>query len=321
MHYSKTVYRPAFERDAALLQVTAGCSYNRCAFCSMYQNTPFRVSPMEEIVEDLRELRAERDHIERVFLVNGDPMVLRTERLLQIAEEIHKILPECQSIGCFCAIPNFYDKTVEDLKALKEAGFSDLNIGVESGLDSVLDLLGKGYHAKDAYAQLTKLNQAGLPFSLNLILGAQGNGQFHELATANANLLNTVQPSLFFTTTLYAFPGTRLYDILYGGALFRGSLFTENTMALLITEEHDLLSQLELTDTRFFGRHPSNPIPLDGHLPEDREFLLSTLEKSLRVFPRELLCAPPSRGAEGGVLYPEFFTTRPLHPEPGTGSV
>lgn len=307
MHYTKPVYRPAYEMDVPLLQVTDGCSYNRCSFCSMYQEVPFRVSPDKEILEDLQELRGKHDHLERIFLVNGDPMALSVKRLSKIADWIHEYFPECTSIGCFAAIPNFKNKSIEDLKQLRSLGYDQLDIGVEAALDSVLAMLGKGYDVREAYQQLDKLNKADIRFSVNFILGAQGNGRFHELATADALLLNTFQPDLFFTTTLYAFPGTPLYKILYEGAPFQGKTFHENSIALLITEEQDLLSQLELLDTKFFGSHPSNPIPMDGHFPEDKDKLIALLGRALRFFPQWFLSAPPTRGAEGGVLYPESF--------------
>lgn len=307
MHYTKPVYRPAYETEAPLLQVTDGCSYNKCAFCSMYQEVPFRVSPDDEILEDLQELREANNHVERIFLVNGDPMALSIKRLIKIAEWIHKFFPECESIGCFASILNFKNKSAEDLKKLQILGYDKIDIGVESAFDPALAMLGKGYNAAEVYKQLDKLKQAGIRFSVNLILGCQGNGRFHEVAAANAKLLNTFQPDLFFTTTLYAFPNTPLYGILYKEVPFQGKVFHENAMAQLISEEGDMLSQLELTDTTFFGSHPSNPIPMDGHFPEDQDRLLSMLEKALRFFPWELLSVPPTRGAEGGVLYPENF--------------
>ena len=115
MHYTKPVFRPAFEGDVPLLQVTDGCSYNRCSFCSMYRTVPFRVSPDEEVEEDLRELRGKYSHMPRLFLVNGDPFCLSTERLAKLGERIRFYFPECETISCFAHIPNFYNKTVEVL--------------------------------------------------------------------------------------------------------------------------------------------------------------------------------------------------------------
>ncbi|MBP5272569.1 MAG: radical SAM protein, partial [Clostridia bacterium] len=112
MHYTQPVFRPAYEENTPLLQVTDGCSYNRCSFCSMYRHVPFRVSPMEEVEADLQELRGSISQMPRLFLVNGDPFTLSTRRLADIAERVRHYFPECETISCFAHIPNFYQKTV-----------------------------------------------------------------------------------------------------------------------------------------------------------------------------------------------------------------
>ncbi len=298
MHYTETVYRPAFEGDVPLLQVTTGCSYNKCSFCSMYRDTPFRASPMEEVEEDLQELRETYDYMPRLFLVNGDPFALSTDRLARIGERICDRFPEIETISCFAHIPNVYNKSVEDLKLLRSLHFNQPNFGVESGLDTALHMFHKGYNVQDVYEQLGKLNEAGMQFSMNLILGSQGYGRYQELAAANAKLLNTLQPYLFFTTTLYSMPGCALYETMTLGE------FEENCLSQLIAEEIELLSQLELKDTIFWGLHPSNPIPFDGHFPEDKDTVIQVLQTMLRILPPAMLSRPPQRGAEGGILYP-----------------
>ena len=299
MHYTPPVFRPAFEEDSLLLQVTDGCSYNKCSFCSMYRTVPFRVSPMEEVEADLIEARQEHESLPRIFLVNADPFVLSTDRLAAIAERIRHYFPECETISCFAHLPNFFSKSVEDLRFLRSLGINQVNVGVESAMDSVLAMFNKGYTSADVYEQLGKLKEADMQFSVNLIMGAQGNGEYLELAKANAELLNTLQPYLFFTTTLYSLPGTKLYDLMHSGG------FRENTYGQLIAEQIEMLSRLHLADTFYYGLHPSNPVPIDGALPADQGKLIFMLRKLLTIFPDKLLTAPPERGWEGGVLLPD----------------
>lgn len=299
MHYTPPVFRPAFEENSLLLQVTDGCSYNKCSFCSMYRTVPFRVSPMEEIEEDLQEARIRYRQVPRIFLVNADPFVLSVGRLAEIAKRIEYYFPECETISCFAHLPNFYTKTVEDLRYLRSLGYNQINIGVESAVDSVLDMFQKGYTSKDVYEQLGKLKEAGMEFSINLILGALGGGNYEELAAANAKLLNTVQPYLFFTTTLYSLPGSRLHEMMTEGG------FQQNTYRELVLEEISMLSQLELKHTYFYGLHPSNPVPFDGSLPEQQGQIIGVLKQMLRVLPSAILDVPPERGMEGGVLLPD----------------
>ena len=303
MHYTQPVFRPAFEENTPLLQVTDGCSYNRCSFCSMYRHVPFRVSPMEEVEADLQELRGSISQMPRLFLVNGDPFTLSTRRLADIAERVRHYFPECETISCFAHIPNFYQKTVEELAYLRSLGFNQVNIGVESAVDSVLDMFHKGYHVEDVYEQLGKLKEAGMQFSMNLILGSLGNGNYLELAKANADLLNATQPFLFFTTSLYSLPGSELYDYMHGGG------FEENTYGQLIAEEIEMLSRLDLAHTYYYGLHPSNPVPFDGMLPEEQGKIIGILKRMLGVFPEALLNKPPERGWEGGVLIPDDWST------------
>ena len=299
MHYTPPVFRPAYEGDTPLLQVTDGCSYNKCSFCSMYRTVPFRVSPMEEIEEDLLELRTKYASLPRIFLVNADPFCLSVDRLADIAARVRFYFPECETISCFAHLPNFFHKSVDDLKRLRALGINQVNIGVESAMDPVLDMFEKGYTSADVYEQLGKLNEAGMQFSINLIMGALGGGEYEELAKANADLLNATQPFLFFTTSLYSYPGSGLYDRMHGGD------FHENTYRQLVLEQIDMLSQLKLTNTYFYGLHPSNPFPLDGPFPQDQGKIIGMLKQLLLIFPSAVLDKPPVRGAEGGVLLPD----------------
>ena len=143
MHYDGMTFRPPYEAGSLLLQVTRGCSHNACTFCSMYREVSFAISPLEEIVDDLAEAAWEFPGVSRVFLVNGDAFCLPADALLNIAEMIHEALPNVRSIGCYARIPNVSSKTDGELAALAAAGYDNINIGVESGLDDVLAFMNK----------------------------------------------------------------------------------------------------------------------------------------------------------------------------------
>ena len=171
MHYSGTVWRPPFEFRSLLLQVTTGCSHNGCSFCSMYRNTPFRVSPMEEVRADLSEAARRFPETERIFLLSGDAFVLPAEKLLEIAEAAHQALPRLKTISCYASVQNVKNKTVPELKALRAAGINEPNFGIETGLPDLLKAMNKGFTLEEAREQLGKLREAGMDFSANLILG------------------------------------------------------------------------------------------------------------------------------------------------------
>ena len=131
MHYTGTIYRPPFEARSLLLQVTTGCSHNKCSFCTMYRDEPFRVEPLEQIEEDLAEARQYVPNVTRVFLENGDPFALSADRLEQIAVMIHAYLPRVETIAMYASIKNVIGKSDEELRRLRNLGVNELNIGVE----------------------------------------------------------------------------------------------------------------------------------------------------------------------------------------------
>ncbi len=295
MHYTGPVYRPPFEANSLLLQVTVGCSHNKCAFCTMYRETPFAVCPMEQVEADIEESARRYGNATRVFLENGDAFVLSADRLEQIAEAIHAKLPKVQTITMYASILNVRTKTDEELRRLRALGINELNIGVESGLDEALTRMNKCYTAREAKDELLRLRSAGFDFCLNIIFGAAGAEKRRENAEATAALLNAAKPFLIFTGTVHADPGCPLYEDMRSGA------FTEPTFGEYLEEEALLLERLELEDTCFFGVHPSNVLPMRGVLPRDRGAMLDAIQK-MRAQMGPRLNERPVRTGEGGIL-------------------
>ena len=158
MKYTGLTYRPPFEARSLLLQVTAGCSHNQCAFCTMYRDVPFDMENMDQIEKDLQEAREYVPNITRVFLENGDPFCLSADRLSAIAVRIHEYLTKVDTIAMYASIKNIRGKSDEELKQLRALGINELNIGVESGLDEALSQMNKGYTAEQALYELKRLN-------------------------------------------------------------------------------------------------------------------------------------------------------------------
>ena len=150
MHYTGQVYRPPLEAYTPLLEVTYGCSHNACAFCTMYHQTIFGISPLSDIESDILEIKENfSGNFDRIYLLNGDPFVLPTERLLEIADLIHKHLPNVKTITSYASFYNLKDKSVEDMIALRKAGYNELYFGVETGDPEVLDWINKGADLDD----------------------------------------------------------------------------------------------------------------------------------------------------------------------------
>lgn len=295
MHYTGPVYRPPFEANSLLLQVTVGCSHNKCAFCTMYRETPFAVCPAEEVAADIEEAARRRPDATRVFLENGDAFVLSADRLEQIAELIHEKLPKVETITMYASILNVRTKTDAELRRLRALGVNELNIGVESGLDAALTMMNKCYTAEEARDELLRLRAAGFDFCLNIIFGAAGKALRRENAEATAALLNAAKPFLIFTGTVHADPGCPLYEDMRSGT------FTEPTFGECLEEEELLLERLTLEDTYFFGVHPSNVLPMRGVLPRDKAAMLAAIEE-MRAHLGKRLDERPIRTGEGGIL-------------------
>lgn len=289
------MYRPPFESSSLLLEVTTGCSHNRCAFCTMYRGVRFRAVPMDAIESDLAEARRFRPNTERVFLENGDPFALHADKLEKIAWKIHEYLPKVKTIAMYASIQNIQGKSDEELKRLRSLGLNDLNIGVESGLDEALAMMNKGYTGAQALHALCRLKNAGFDFGANVIFGCAGAAKWRENAEATAALLNETRPTLIFTGTIHADKGCPLYDDLQSGA------FEECTVGEYLDEEECFLSRLCLDNCLFFGLHPSNVAQMYGYLNRDRKKLLAELTRHRKRL-ADRLYQKPRRGSKGAII-------------------
>ena len=289
------MYRPPFEADSLLLEVTRGCSHNRCSFCTMYRDVPFAVIPEDQIRRSIQREAQYRPQARRVFLENGDPFALDAERLLHIAELVRTSLPHVETIAMYASVNNIANKSDNDLVRLRKAGINELNIGVESGLDSALSLMNKGYSAEQALSELLRLRSAGIDYGANIIFGCAGSGNWKANAETTAGLLNATSPYLIFTGTIHADPGCPLYDAMRDGS------FAESTFGEYLDEEELLLSMLNLENCLYFGLHPSNVVPMQGLISRDREAMLREI-RNMRTRLCGHLDQHPVRTGEGAIL-------------------
>ena len=261
----------------------------------MYRDVPFAVETMEQIEKDLWEAREYVPNITRVFLENGDPFCLSADKLSAIAIKIHEYLPKVETIAMYASIKNIVEKTDEELSLLRSLGINELNIGVESGLDTALKRMNKGYTAEQALHELKRLNAAGMDFGANIIFGCAGEGGSEENAKATARLINETKPYLIFTGTIHADAGCPLFNEMKSG------LFQENTFGEYLDEEEQFLSLLDLDGCYYFGLHPSNLVQMHGYLSRDKQRMLNAV-RSRRQQLSDRLQERPIRGGEGSIL-------------------
>ena len=273
--YIEPVFRPPSEAHSLILPVTNGCSWNNCTFCEMYTQAQkkFRARDEAQILEEIR-LTGERMIVQRVFLADGDALVLPTRRLLTILEAIREHMPDVSRVSSYCLPRNLRKKSVTELKELADAGLRMAYVGCESGDDEVLARVNKGETYASSLSALDKLGQAGITRSVMILNGLGGTSLSDQHADNSARLMNETQPE-FLSTLVVSFP--------QGEARFREGFadFQPLNQQQLFVEVERLLSGLELRDTVFRSDHASNYLVLKGTLGADKQRLLAQVRQAI----------------------------------------
>lgn len=281
MNYTGPVYRPPYEANTLLLEVTVGCAHNKCTFCTMYRDVNFSVAKPEQLEADLQEAQRLYPTVKRIFLVNGDAFVLSAKRLKYIAKKIHTYLPQVEIITMYASVNNIMHKTDDELKELVELGIGDLWVGVETGLGDALDYLNKGASLADVEKQLERLNRAGISFFYGFMFGAAGKGRGEENAIANAKLINKVKPLGIVPTTLNANPGTKLSADITNGTF---EMPTERE----VLDEQIKTIELVNVPTYYMGIHIINSVSFNAQLPQERQEAIEKI-KAVKMSTQEAI--------------------------------
>lgn len=268
------VYYPQDELNTFLLPVTRGCSYNQCAFCSMYKDIPYREVPVSEIEKIL--MNAGR-YTEKVFLTGADPLAIGFRKMKALLAMIRQYLPYCACVASYASIRNLAQYTVEELVILHDDGLRLLYIGFESGDNEVLSLMKKSHRQADAIREAKKLNQARLPFNTIIMYGIAGADQGEKNARATADMINQFTTRTIITMNLKIFGGTPLENMVNTGR------FEPAQPVELLLELRTLLEQLNPSQPTLFNTtHPTNLIQIKGVLPKDRDELLNEIAARLK---------------------------------------
>ncbi len=274
MRYEGMVYRPPSEARSLIVQVTIGCSHNSCTFCTMYKDKKFRVRDKREVFEDLRQ--ASREYgggIARVFLADGDALVLPTADLLEILECVHVCFPYVERITAYATARDILRKSDEELKELQQAGLSMVYVGAESGDPKVLADVKKHVTCEEMIEAADKLKKSGIKLSLTLISGLGGRERKEEHAIHSAELVSAMRPEyLGFLTLMLEEPAPILQTIADGKLHLL-------TPAEVLEEMRLFLQHVDSEGTVFRSNHASNYITLRGTLNGDIPAMLSYLDQ------------------------------------------
>ena len=277
---SDLLYRPPGEWKSYLLQCTIGCSNNQCTFCGMYKEKKFRIRPVADILEDID---MARDYygpeLRRVFLMDGDAIIMKTEELLQILRKLYDCFPRLEKVTLYAGPRSTLSKTPEELRTLHEAGLSRAYLGVESGSDRVLQFIHKGCSAEEMLLAGQRLWEAGIDLWVTVVLGMSGcsggGGDWEEHMLSGEERINAMGAGHLSAMTFAPAKGTPLGEDVLAGR------FEVCSADHVLEECRLLIEHLDVAPLHFTSNHASNYLPLKGGLPEDKEKFLDMIDQAL----------------------------------------
>jgi radical SAM superfamily enzyme YgiQ (UPF0313 family) len=283
MKYEGVVIRPPSEANSLILQVTIGCSHNKCTFCPAYKAKRFRIRSFTEIKEDIDEARLNTPHYRRVFLADGDALIMPQEKLLRIAAYLQEAFPSLQRIGIYGNAKSILKKSVSQLQALKEHKISIIYLGIESGDEETLQQVHKGTTYKKIVEAGQRVKAAGIKLSVTVLLGIAGVERSIPHAQKTAQILTEIQPDYVGALTLMLIPEAPLHRTAEEGNFTLPSPFD------LLQELRIMLAESDLHHCLFFSNHASNYLPIRARLPKDKESSLHLIDEVLATGNASLL--------------------------------
>ena len=270
MNYREPLFRPPAEAESLIFQVAYGCPHNTCRFCGMYKTVKYQLRYENEVLAEIREAAKLYADARRIFLADGDVMAMPFDRLKRILDELNAAFPRLARINLYANGSSILMKTSEQLRTMRERKVHTLYMGLESGSQTVLDLFGKTERAEDMIAAVQTAQKCGFRLSVMILLGLGGRNYREEHITGTVRALNRMQPALLSALRYIRIPG-----------LVLPSEYIPVSEYAVVEELRRIIAGLELERTVFRANHTSNPLPLSGRFPADREKLLSILESEL----------------------------------------
>jgi radical SAM superfamily enzyme YgiQ (UPF0313 family) len=277
--YDTPVFRPPSEANSFILRVTRGCAHNQCTFCAMYKDVDFSVCPDEEISRQIAmAAQYAKNQVRRIFLADGDALVLSTEKLLRILNTLYDIFPNLQRVTSYAGPKDILRKSDEELAQLREAGLKMLYFGLETGDTELLRKIKKGVTAEESIAAGQKVVRSGMKLSMMVIAGLGGKAGTHQHALETAKAVSAISPDMLSFLTLRLYKGTEMLRQYENGEF---ELLSPKELA---EEAYEMLSHIDIAEGRHTlvrSNHISNYVNLKGTLPQDKEKLLQDLKTAI----------------------------------------
>jgi radical SAM superfamily enzyme YgiQ (UPF0313 family) len=276
MKYEGMIFRPPSEADSLILQVTVGCSYNRCTFCSAYQGKSFRIKEFREIEEDIDEVSSSGGRIRRVFLADGDALIVPQKSLVKILDRMKMKLRGLERVGIYANAKDILQRDVEELKALRERGLGIIYMGVESGNAEVLKRIKKNATVDQLVRAGRRVKESGILLSVTVILGIGGIELSQAHAEDTGKILSEIDPDYAGALSLMVVPGSSMEREVESGKLVLPTPFG------LIQELEKLIKTCQVSRCFFASNHASNYLALRIQLPEQKEQALRRIREVLQ---------------------------------------
>jgi radical SAM superfamily enzyme YgiQ (UPF0313 family) len=275
MKYEGMIYRPPSEANSLILQVTVGCSYNRCTFCHSFQGKSFRIKSFEEIQEDIDEA-CSYSSIPRVFLADGDALIIPQKDLVRILNYLHLKIRGLERVGIYANAVDVLKKSTEELRELKELGLGIIYLGLESGNPEVLKRIKKNATVEQMIRAGKRVKEAGILLSITVLLGIGGVELSKVHAEDTGKVLSEMDPDYVGALSLIIVPGTPIDDDLKSGALVLPTPFE------LIRELETMIANCRFTNCFFASNHASNYLPLRIRMPAEKDQALELIREVLK---------------------------------------
>ncbi len=276
MRYVGDIYRPPSEAYSLLVQVTIGCSHNKCTFCNMYKAKQFKVRDLDEVLEDLAWARAHYSRVEKIFLCDGDALCLANHKLLKVLDYITANFPECKSITTYGRATAAIAKSEEELAELRDHGLTMVYIGAESGSDKVLEKVNKGETRATLIEGVRKLEDAGIKTSVTFISGLAGSEMWEEHAIETGTMITEMNASYVSLLTLMLQSPAPMLDDWAAGR------FQKLSAEEVLAETCLMLEHANPTKSCVFrSNHASNYVSLRGNIPDDNESMIASLKRCM----------------------------------------
>ena len=276
MYYDMPLYRPPSEAYSLIFQVTLGCSHNRCAFCIMYRKKKFRIRPWEELKADILEAALSYRGITRIFLADGDALVIDTDYMLQILNFLYEKFPALERVSAYANPANLLAKSKEDLQRIRKAGLQMLYFGIETGDDELLVKIKKGATAQELIVSAKKAIVAGFVLSATVILGLAGKKGSERHAIETARVCSAINPHYLSALTLMIEDDNQyFYRCL-------GKDWEMMDKLEILNELRTMIEHFHLDKCIFRSNHASNYLAIKATLNHDKERLLKEIDNALK---------------------------------------